>query len=66
MTDTQCGKKYNHARNERDLQIHGERITLRRPNLQDARQVFEWERDPSAVVKKAAREALTRIEAPPG
>jgi RimJ/RimL family protein N-acetyltransferase len=45
MTDTQCGNKSNHARNERDPLLHGERVTLRRPSLQDARHVFNWERD---------------------
>jgi RimJ/RimL family protein N-acetyltransferase len=45
MTDTQRGNKYNHVRNERDLLLHGERVTLRRPGLQDARHVFNWERD---------------------
>jgi len=45
MTDTQRGNKHNHPRNERDLFLYGERVTLRRPNLQDARHVFNWERD---------------------
>ena len=45
MTDTQCGNKYNHARNEGGPPLHGERVTLRRPRLQDATHVFNWERD---------------------
>jgi [ribosomal protein S5]-alanine N-acetyltransferase len=45
MADTQCGNKYNHARNEGGPLLHGERITLRRPRLQDATHVFNWERD---------------------
>jgi RimJ/RimL family protein N-acetyltransferase len=45
MTDTRYGSKYNHARNERDPILHGERVTLRRPTLQDATYVFNWERD---------------------
>jgi [ribosomal protein S5]-alanine N-acetyltransferase len=45
MTDTQYGNRYNHARNERDPLLHGKRVTLRRPSLQDASHVFNWERD---------------------
>src|SRR5215813_5689441 len=45
MTDTRYGGKHNHARNERDPILHGERVTLRRPTLQDATSVFNWERD---------------------
>jgi len=45
MTDIRCSNKSNNARNDRDLLLHGERITLRRPRLQDATHVFNWERD---------------------
>jgi ribosomal-protein-alanine N-acetyltransferase len=45
MTDTQWGNKRNSARKELDLILHGERITLRRPGLEDATHVFNWERD---------------------
>jgi [ribosomal protein S5]-alanine N-acetyltransferase len=45
MTDTQRGNKYNHAQHGRDPHLYGERVTLRRPGLQDATNVFNWERD---------------------
>ena len=45
MTDTHCGDAYNRTRNERDPVLYGERVTLRRPGLQDATRVFNWERD---------------------
>lgn len=45
MNDTQRGNKYNHAHNEQNIILHGERVTLRRPKLQDATNVFNWERD---------------------
>jgi RimJ/RimL family protein N-acetyltransferase len=46
MTDAQCGHKYNnYARSEQDPLLYGERVTLRRPGLQDAKLVFNWERD---------------------
>lgn len=45
MTDTHCGDTYNRTRNERDPVLYGERVTLRRPGLQDATRVFSWERD---------------------
>ena len=45
MTDTQSGNRYNHARNEGGPLLHGKRVTLRRPKLQDATRVFNWERD---------------------
>ena len=45
MTDTQWGNKHNRAQNERELLLRGERITLRRPRLEDAAHVFNWERD---------------------
>lgn len=45
MTDLQRGKKHNDTRNGQDPVLHGERVTLRRPKLQDATHVFNWERD---------------------
>ena len=45
MTDMQRGNRYNYVQNERGPLLHGERITLRRPVLQDATNVFNWERD---------------------
>jgi RimJ/RimL family protein N-acetyltransferase len=45
MTDTHCGDTYNRTRSERDPVLYGERVTLRRPELQDATRVFNWERD---------------------
>jgi len=45
MTDTQWGNKHNRTQHERDLHLQGERVTLRRPRLEDATHVFNWERD---------------------
>ena len=45
MTDTQRDNIYNHAQDEHGPILHGERVTLRRPRLQDASKVFNWERD---------------------
>jgi RimJ/RimL family protein N-acetyltransferase len=45
MTDTQWGNKRNRVHNDYDPILHGERITLRRPRLEDATHVFNWERD---------------------
>ena len=45
MTDAQWGNKHNRGQNERDMVLHGERVTLRRPRLDDATHVFNWERD---------------------
>jgi len=62
MTDTRCGNKYNHARNERDPLLHGERVTLRRPELQDATNVFNWERD-DEVLRHDPRRPYSRTMA---
>ncbi len=44
MTDTQKKTSRGQEKNP-ELNLHGQRIWLRRPRIQDARFVFHWERD---------------------
>lgn len=44
MTDIQQNRAAEQGQNQ-ELTLHGERIWLRRPHMQDARFVFHWERD---------------------